>query len=323
MISFLSKERTLALRGLLALMVLICHLHGRVKLFSNSILGTLFTAFGYLAVSVFFFLSGYGLTENYEKDNLAINKFHKTKIFPFFLICCIAILIYTLRDLLSGSFDLVVFIQSFFIGKTIVDNGWYLQTQLLLYILFYVVFRFIAKRKLLNISLFVLLYIIACYCFQLSSTWYESVVCFVLGVFVSQYKCKFVNILNKKRMIFLSCVCVFILFIITLYFGNKAVFGYPIRIIVKMISAVSFTLLVVMIISTIKINNVITTFLGKISLEIYILQGLFLNIYKNVIIISNDWIYIVVTMVSVVVVSFVAHPVFAKINRIGKVKNKI
>ena len=323
MISFLSKERTLALRGLLALMVLICHLHGRVKLFSNSILGTLFTAFGYLAVSVFFFLSGYGLTENYEKDNHAINKFHKTKIFPFFLICCIAILIYTLRDLLSGSFDLVVFIQSFFIGKTIVDYGWYLQTQLLLYILFYIAFGFVTKRKLLSISLFVLVYVIACYCFKLSSTWYESVICFVLGVVVSQYKCKFVNFLNKKRTILLSSICVFILFIVTLYFGNKAILSYPIRVIVKMISSVSFTLLVVMFIAIIKVDNAITTFLGKISLEIYILQGLILNIYKNVIIISNDWIYIVVTMVSVVVVSFVAHPVFAKINRIGKVKNKI
>ena len=77
MISFLSKERTVALRGILALMVLICHLHARVELFSNSILGTLFASFGYLAVAVFFFLSGYGLTESYKKDNLTINNFHK------------------------------------------------------------------------------------------------------------------------------------------------------------------------------------------------------------------------------------------------------
>ncbi len=322
MISFLSKERTVALRGVLALMVLICHLHARVELFSNSILGTLFTAFGYLAVSVFFFLSGYGLTESYKKDNLAINNFHKTKIFPFFLICCVAILIYTIRDLLCADFDVFVFFQSFFIGKTIVDNGWYLQVQLLLYILFYIAFRFVSKRKLICISLFILGYIIACYLFKLSSTWYESIICFALGVFVSQYRCNFIKMLNKKRAILLSVVCLFVLFVITLYFGNKAILGYPIKIIVKIISTVCFTLFVVIIISTIKIDNFILTFLGKISLEIYILQGLFLNFYKNVIVISNDWLYILITMISVIVAAFVAHPVFEKINRIGKVKNK-
>ena len=61
LVDYLSRNTTNSLKGVMALMVLLCHLHGRVQLFSNSILGTLFTAFGYLAVSGFFFLSGYGL----------------------------------------------------------------------------------------------------------------------------------------------------------------------------------------------------------------------------------------------------------------------
>lgn len=323
MISFLSKDRTLALRGVLALMVLICHLHARVKLFSNSIFGTLFTAFGYLAVSAFFFLSGYGLNESYKKDNRTIKTFPKTKILPFFLICCFAILIYALRDLLSGNFDLAVFFHSFLIGKTIVDFGWYLQTQLLLYILFYIVFRFISKGKVLYVSIFILLYVIVCYFFQMSSTWYESVPCFGLGIIVSQHKSKFTDFLGEKKKVILGGLCLFVIFVVTLYLGNKAILYFPIRIIVKMISAVCFTLLTVILLAVIKVDNFITTFLGKISLEMYILQGLFLNIYKNVIVISNDWLYIIATIISVIVISFVAHPVFAKINSIGRAKKQV
>ena len=128
---FLSVDISNCLKGIFAVMVLLTHMHGRVALFSNSIVGTLFSAFGYLAVSGFFFLSGFGLTEQSKKEGY-IKAFPKRKVLPFYLLCCVSVLIYLLRDIIfANQISLIGVVKSFLWGDTVVENGWYLQAQLL------------------------------------------------------------------------------------------------------------------------------------------------------------------------------------------------
>ncbi len=318
---FLSISKSVALKGILAVMVLVCHLHAEVDLFKSSILGTLFTAFGYLAVAGFFFVSGYGLTEQANKKGKEYAKsFVKRKILPFYLLCVFLIFIYLLRDLIIyKQVNLGDTLWSFVIGKTIVDKGWYLQVQLLMYLIFYLSIRFFDRKIIWGGVVFLasLIYIVVCFAVGLSSTWFEGVLCFSLGVIVSQNKEWLLSLFEKKLRAWLIALAIFSCFMVAFYFGNT-IDNYYIRVFIKIVSCILFSFLAVLLSYLIKIENPVTKGIGAISLEIYVLQGLVLNLFSKTIVINNDILYIATVVILTVLLSLLFHPLVKVINRLGK-----
>lgn len=321
---FLAKDATVALKGILALMVLVSHIHGKIDLFDTSILGTLFSAFGYLGVSAFFFLSGFGIYEQFKSKPEYVSIFPKRRILPFYCLCITCIFIYLLRDLIVyRSVDLKLFLLSFAIGNTIVDNGWYLQVQLLLYIIFFVIFWLVKRWKIATVAFATLAYCVICVFAGLSSTWYEAVFCFTLGMVVSYYKPQIELFLTKKLrsiIVLLACVAVFV---VALFLGNKrTILPNEIRIVVKILSSLLFVPCVAISVSLVNINNVATRFLGKISLEIYVMQGIALKFFYDTLEIENDWLYILAVVVTTLLISLVTYPLFNVVNSIGKKRER-
>lgn len=312
---FMSKSETSSLKGILVCMVLISHLSARVSLFSASLLGTLFSAFGYLAVSFFFFLSGFGLYERYRQSGAAYMKtFFGKRILPYYAMCCFVILIYLIRDLLlTGTTDYIVLAQSFFFGKTIVDMGWYLQAQLLLYVLFFLVFRFAKRDQILWVTVLAALYCGACAIAGLATTWYEAVICFPLGMLCAREKTAILRQAGSLKKTLLQLLLLLPVFLVVLLLGNKQILPEPLRICVKMVSCVAFAGLVLLAAAQIKTENPVTAFLGKYSLEIYVLQGLFLYGLRPVI--HNDWLYIAAVLAGVILLALAAHPAFQQIHK--------
>ncbi len=297
-------------------MVLLSHLHGRVALFSNSIVGTLFSAFGYLAVSGFFFLSGFGLSEQSKKDDY-IKAFPKRKVLPFYLICCVSVLIYLLRDIIfANQISILGVLKSFLWGGTIIENGWYLQTQLLFYVFFYLSFQFMKKHK--EIALFVLLLTYCVFCFSLNyaSTWYEASFAFLVGLIVSEKKQRIEDFLKKNSTAFTTLALLTVVFVVALFFGNKTYLPEMFRVIVKMLSSVLFTLVALTAVSKIKIECSLTRFLGKYSLGIYVIQGIFLTALRPII--QNDWLYILAIILTVIAAAIPSELLFKKVISLSK-----
>lgn len=306
----LERDTTICMRGIFACMVLFSHIHGRVSLFSTSLLGTMFSAFGYLAVSGFFLLSGYGLYEQYQKKGtLYAKQFPQKNILPFYIVYVCSSLLY-LIDLifLHNTFDYKNVLLSFFYGSTIVANGWYLQTQMLLYLVFYVSILVFKKKPILATVVGSALYCAGCVLGELPSTWYEAVFCFSLGMIVSKYKPAFSALTACKKRLFASIGGLLIVFLITLLFGNKTILPEATRIAVKMISSLSFALLAVLASGAVRFVRPVFGFLGRYSLEIYIVQGLFLKHYRDLI--QNDWLYMLVVIGSVLTAAFFVKPLF-------------
>ncbi len=93
--AYLSKDNTDSLKGVLAILVLACHLRGQLSCLNDTIVGQILTVSGYLAVSVFLFLSGYGLQTSYEKKgNEYIAGFQKQRILPFYCTYLFAVFIW-------------------------------------------------------------------------------------------------------------------------------------------------------------------------------------------------------------------------------------
>lgn len=60
-----NKQQTDSLKGIFAIMVVLCHVCSRCGLGANIGLGPIYTALGYWGVSIFLFISGYGLMCRY------------------------------------------------------------------------------------------------------------------------------------------------------------------------------------------------------------------------------------------------------------------
>lgn len=310
--AFLSKQDTDNLKGIFVCMVLISHLSARVGLFSNSLLGTMFSACGYLAVAGFFFVSGYGLYMGYREKEGYIHVFPKKKILPFYVMCVSVIFIYFLRDLLTGGVAWLDLVKSFFFGGTVVDMGWYLQAQLVLYFAFYFAFR-CSKHGIRWVTVFTALYCGICILLKFSTTWYESVACFVFGLLCAKYRNDIVGFLESKKRTIISAGLLAAAFIVTLFLGNKPILPDVLRVPVKMLSACCFVAFAVSACSRIHIPGPVLSFLGKRSFAAYVIQGMFLNGYRPVI--ENDWWYMLAVTGSVLAAAVVMQPVF---NRISK-----
>ena len=307
-----------------------CHFWGSIvsnglastDIFVIQNLGRVCGFMGYLAVACFFFLSGYGLMVQYQKKgNDYLKGFLLKRVVPLYIVCAIFILFYWGASVALGeSVGLSTVAQSFFFGKTIISKGWYFQAILIWYVLFYLSFRFLKKESRKIVLLFVsfVLYIALCLIMRLESTWYEGCFCVVLGVVWAKNKSKIDDILSKRYA--LCLLFVFILFTVTFVFGNTSILDRNLQIVFKCVSASAFSILIVMLLRVLKVNFAVTRFLGKISLEIYILHGFFLSFFfSKYISIKNPLLYGALVIASTIAVAVIIHPAISKILTFGKI----
>ena len=187
-------------------------------------------------------------------------------------------------------------------------------------LLFYVVFRCINEKYcLLAIAIGIFFYGLFCNAIGLTTTWYESTWCFLLGICWGKYREKIwkqiAHIFDKKRYLFVTAAF-FLIFAIFLAAGNTALLpGERIRIFCKELAAVVFVIFICLLLVKIPIDFSITRWLGKYSLEIYLCQGMFLTLFEGKLFdIKNAGIYCLVVIIAIVVSSIIIHPITKIIN---------
>lgn len=328
---YLSYANTKCIKGICAVGILIHHLFQYSRIEVNPILGMAFQSMGELLVAIFFFFSGYGLITSYiRKGKKYINKMPRNRMLTFYITCIFMEIIYILFYIIIGKFDILsirVIIQTLLFGKTIIKLGWYLQTQLVLYLIFYAIFKFCQNNKYRSILLSIgwITYCLVCICMNLSITWYVSSITFLLGIFWGYNQEKIDKILNNKREFLISISSSFIIFILC-FILSKILPNY-ISIILNIIYNLSFVVLMLNIVFAINkkkakkiIFNKLTSYLGKISFEIYVSQGIFLILYRDKLVIENSYIYCCAVIICTVIFANILHVIFDKVNFLIKGK---
>lgn len=311
---YLSKYSTCNLKGIAALGILVHHIYQYNIFTNNIIISRVFQNMGYLCVSIFFFCSGYGLMCSSEKEGY-IKNFIKRKFIPLYLFYILLLFLYVIYKLfLHINFTYRDLILSITFGKTIVTLGWYLQVTFLLYIIFYIIFNKLNKKRGILLFVFILIiYSIICFLCGIATTWYESVFCFILGMIWQLNKNKIDRILNKHFKI--NVLISITLFIFSLILSLKYF------VIFKILSSIFFVILVIILLYYFKnhiiINNTVFKILGDYSLEIYVSQGFLLLLKKNsVFYINNNIIFIIVVIIGTVIMAYIMKKVYMKINNI-------
>lgn len=274
--SFLNKFNTDSFRGVAIVCIIFHHVIQQIK---NPGVLMPFRGIGYLFVSYFFFLSGYGLAISYlNKDNYLKDFFRKrmSKIYiPFLFVNLINLLINIV--IFNKVYTFFDFIKSL-IGIELMSCAmWYIIAIIFWYITFYFVFSYIKKINKIIIILFSisLIWFIICNSLGISKNWYDTAFIFPIGVFVGLKKDFVKNqiLKNYNMLLILSFVVFIVLFLIN--FGKVD----TISIIIRAIAAITFIIFFIILLIKIDLSrNKVSFFLGTISFELFLIYDRLLNI---------------------------------------------
>lgn len=266
---------------------------------------TILSSMGILFTSVFFFFSGYGLIISVYNNPRYLRTFlrHRltTILVPFFTantVCVLLRIFYT--HIPTTPYNIFRSI----LGLTLLNgNGWYIVEIFYLYIIFYVLFRFIKNKNIAITLLCIASILLIKYSYGLGHDysdigdrpfygewWYNSTIVFSMGVLFARFKEKIIIFLkNHYRVTFLITLCLFIIaFVveeITLktrgYYSESATVDMIndkfVTLLSQMALCLIFTFLTLLVNMKIRLGNCMLKFIGSISMELFLIHGVFLN----------------------------------------------
>lgn len=309
-----SSRSDLPLRGFLMLVIVLHHLSQQLKHPGSM---KLLWGAGIICVSFFFYLSGYGLMKNYIQKEDYFHAFFKRRYSKLFLPFFVCNLIYLCVNMQLGiSYTPRHFIKCL-IGLELVNtHAWFILTIALFYLAFFLIFRFVRKRfaQYFLLALFQAGY--AAFCMQKGNGiqlfegpwWFNSSFLFLMGVLFAGFE-PVVNSFFRKyyRLLVPLSVPVFLLFyFVSVYVTNALPYQTQemsplspmmwkswFNLVWQSLAAVSFCLVVTLFSMKVKCSNPILTFLGKVSLELYLIHGLYIRLFRGQLCtIDNDFLFI-------------------------------
>ena len=268
-------QRTLPIRGLLALLIIIHHSSQRVTELHLPIIGS-FIYWGGPILGVFFFLTGYGLMASYmKKQNAYLSDFisHRfLRLLPAFIIATTAYLSYFSIKTDTNAF---VKITKLIDGVTPLPTSWFVYAVLLSYLMFYFFARILKSPNKLMIAMWVfsLLYAELTRHYNWGFWWYSSIFSLNIGICFAVYERRIKQILYKSHWVLLTFIWLLIVietFIISGIIGSRLFSEIPFNAIMPL-SVVFFVYVLGM------RDLPILRAIGTISYEVYLVQGAIAN----------------------------------------------
>jgi len=325
---YLNVKSTSGLRGFLALGIIFHHISPLVKTgeeFSN------FSYMGAYIVSIFFFLSAYGLyvqnesRENYL-DNFLVKRLSKI-IVPFFIIS----LIYMFYRFVNGQLiDLNFFINLFKQGSTIIYNGWFVDIIILMYIFFYLSFKFF-QNKFLSIvfnTIFIICYICLAIKLGYNFWWYNSVLAFAIGLIWAKNQNKIDRFLEKYYFIVIVLVTVLLFVshrydILLKYLHIEDSYSYALA---ANLDNIIFTIyFIIVFLKKINFSNVYLNLIGRISFELYMIHGLVISMLAKIFVSSrvNDVLFTLFVLIISLILAWIVNKIDKRIiQKVSLIQNQ-
>ena len=304
---FMSLSQTKSLQGFFAICILLCHAGHKtcsrwVK--TEYVMHGLdiFIPMGYLFVAFFLFCSGYGLYKSYKTKEDYLRNFLIKRVLPFVFAFYSSVLIYFIVRILMGEQMTISQMIYYLSGAKLCNpNSWFMIALTLFYLSFYFSFKLIKND---DIALFVTISFIFIYtCIGLyvgyndwwfkGEWWYNCVHLFSIGLLFSKFEDKIVKHLKKfyhMYMIISIVICICLLQISEINVEKFAYFGESISklekvnrgikiLLPQMGCSLAFVLFICLLNMKIRFGNVILKFMGTLTLEFYLIHGLYIELF--------------------------------------------
>lgn len=224
-VSFIPKEFSKYIYGICILMMLWHHLFGFPERFNDgftSILGSnvfiLYTMIGYfckICVSIYAFMTGYGLMAKYFSTEVSIfNLFSQmfNRILNFYLKYWIVLIVFLMIGIILNvyTFNFIEFIKNA-IGLSCIYNAewWYVGYYLKMLLLFPLIYFVLKKSNNIN----TIIYFVICLIYFYINSWngaqvYLSYIIGILSVYFNDYFVRLIDKTNKN--VFVSLIIILI-----------------------------------------------------------------------------------------------------------------
>lgn len=307
----------IVLKPFLAIGIVLHHLHGK-SIFLHE-----FERWGPLIVSMFFFISAYGLLysldarPNYMR-NFAVKKVLCKLVFPM-------LLAFTLNLLLNENLEDFSFMEHLLnpSGPYFFSNDWFLYVLIYCYLIFMVAARFNHKRE-------IRIAILTCGCLAIvifaafkgfARNWWATPLAFPVGAIYYQYERYIRNIVDGKKGLIVSIFVYF--FVFACLFVCSAIFKNQLTTVLaySLIPLLFVDCIIRVDLSSLAKNKTIL-FLSKISFEIYLVHGIIIDFLSKRLYLSG-YILIIASIVVSLIVAVLFHEVITICRKPFEPRNSI
>ena len=230
---------------------------------------------GQLIVACFLFYSGYGVCEAIKKKGSGyIKPFPKNRILKTLLNFDMAVVLFLLLALVVGhDYSLKTVLLSLVAWEGVGNSNWYIFVILALYAITWLSFIIIKNNIKLAAALSTALIVALIVFLKLTrwQWWYDTALCYALGMWISIFKDKLLSIVTKNNFTWLGTAL-----------GAVAVFAvsYHIRywdalgMAAILFNPLAFCFMIAILLMKFKVSNKLLALSGRYTFEIYILQRL-------------------------------------------------
>lgn len=305
----LSRDGTDALRGVLALGILFVHIAqfvpgGKIFDFVQKL--------GYLVVAGFFFLTGFSLqTQHMTRKDYAKGFLRKRFLAVLLPYLAVTALYWSYYNLLGRGYGILDILRLFAQGKPVVSFSWYIPAVLTFYLAFWALMKMCKQSyptMVLGGAVWFAVYSGLCMLLKYDSIWYISAFPAVMGMAWATHRQTIENYLKKHYFAVLFPVLAAFIGMMVL---EAQVHGGALDALLKGLGASLFVTGLVTLLYRLRLDNGALRVLGRMSMEIYLMQGLALMVLRS------RWIYIegpllygLLTAVLTVVFAAVIHIAF-------------
>lgn len=319
-----NRQQSLMLQALACIGVVLHHVTQEITGFGVINKGpiTIFNSIGILFTSLFFFFSGYGLVISVRTKEAYLKTFLwkrlPTILVPFWIANIIAVLVRIFyMQIPMDTKDIIQYV----LGLVLINgNGWYIVEIFFLYLAFYLIFKVCKNQKialvLLSIASLIPI-VIGLHSGHDTSTmgnhwfkgewWYNSTIVFVMGIWVAHFKDRILTFAKKhyRGLLITASVLLVVAYVIEEYV--RMVFGYysvtpidqrisneAITLYAQMALCLIFTWVVLLLNLKISLGNRVLQGLSVISMEIFLLHGIFLQCIFDASQMNENFLYIAV-----------------------------
>ncbi len=330
---FLSLSISKGFLGVCATLIVLHHL---AQALGPEMAGTLASLenVGVVFVGFFFFFSGYGLLKSKMTKPDYFKGFFRKRLLTIWIPFFTSILVFLVVQLLQGCQYKPMEIVSILIGWQLINSHmWYIVEIALFYLAFFLFFKFIKEDSIALAAMTVFTVVFIFFSLSLGhgehwfqgEWWFNSSFLFVIGMFVA-YKQDSIIAFAKKY--YYGLAALLIAAVIPLYMGTiymlenysyytefmyedgRLGFFDKLRCLSLQLPFVIVAVLLVLLITMkIQFKNKALDFLGKISLELYLIHNLFINLYNNDggLGIQSPFMYVILVLISSIIAAIVLH----------------
>lgn len=302
----ITKDDTAVLKAIMAVLIILHH----ISLQGVAVL-KVFHSWGAPLVSIFFFLSGYGLMKSLNvKGSAYLSDFIVHRIIKGVLVTFIIAwgifraLNFSNLPGIGEELELLIYR-----GIPVLPHSWFVFAIICFYIFFYVSNRFFARSfSFIVLILLVLLYCLFCIQSNYDRCWYISALGFPTGVFIGKYEKNMVRIISNQCIYYLVAPLCLLMMAVCVVAKIEILY----MLVYILIPFVFATFLYKINLGRL-MSSKFLKFLTAISFEMYLSQGISMSILRgNVFNLTSDIVYILCTLLLTVLIA-----VFIRFIRLG------